>query len=207
MGPEAFDRVVTRTAPGELPLRVELTNDTWRRLPGIALLFGLAGLIGAPQAALAIYALNAASPLIGLELGLGFILLIGLVWWPLRLGITRLAQRRTVEISRDHVFVTDRHLLGDISWSAPISEFAGVAHHLRSSLSGIRHELVLVHPERRRSLILRVSEKISERDLDDMRRLLLTPEVAPLALYQPRRTVARPAANRPASAIPSAHAA
>ncbi len=207
MRPEAFDRVVMTTAPGELPLRVDLTNDTWSRLPGLALMFGLAGLIGAPQAALAIYALDAPSPLIGLELGLGFLLLAGLVWWPLRLGVTRLARRRTVEICRDHVFVTDRGHFSEMRWSAPMSEFAGVAHHVRSSLSGVRHELVLVHPKRRRSLILRVSEKISEQDLDDMRCLLLTPKVASLELYQPRRAVARLAANRPAPAIPTACAA
>lgn len=207
MGPEPFDRVVTSTAPGELPPRIELTNDTWSRMPRIALMIGLAGLVGAPQAALAIYALDAPSPLIGLELGLGFLLLTGLICGPLRLGITRLARRRTIEISCERVFVTDRYILGEMSWSARMSEFAGVAHHVRSSLSGIRHELVLVHPERRRSQILRMSEKISERDLHDMRRLLLTPEVAPLTLYQPRRTVARPAVNRPASPIPTARAA
>lgn len=215
MGPEAFDRAVTTSAPGELPLRVQLTNDTWGRLPGVALMVGLAGLIVAPQLALAIYALGAselrqavvAAPWIGVELAIGLISLIGLVCWPLRLRVARLARRRDIVINRDHVVVTDHHAFGETPWSASMSEFAGVTHHVRSSLSGVRHELVLVHPERGRSLILRVSEQIPGRDLDAVRGLLLMPEVAALALYQSQRATPRAGANRLTTAIPAARAA
>ncbi|MGQ0456156.1 MAG: hypothetical protein ACT4OU_03735 [Hyphomicrobium sp.] len=191
MWPEAFDRVVVSSPPGQLPIRLINENGVWSRAPGLALMAGLAALIVGPQIGIALYAVAspdlrhavAGAPIAALELALALVVWMALVCWPLRIAISRLARRRDVEITATKVLVEDRNPLGQDAWSAPLAEFTGVAHHIRSSLSGLRHELVLVHPERGRSILLTVAEQISEREAEAMARLLRLPRVAADKLY------------------------
>lgn len=66
------------------------------------------------------------------------------------------------------VTVEDRSLAGRDTWSEAVSNFNGVAHHVRASLSGSRHELILVHTEPEKSILLSTKPLISDRETSEM---------------------------------------
>jgi hypothetical protein len=71
------------------------------------------------------------------------------------------------------------------AWTAPLSEFAGVAHHIRSTLSGLRHELVLVHRVRGKSvLLLQTANAVPQATLERAAALLALPQVSAGELYR-----------------------
>ena len=75
------------------------------------------------------------------------------------------------------VSVSDCAVLGSRSWQAPLEEFSGIAHWVRSSLSGVRHELHLVHPDPRKSLLIHRADHISQATIDAAGALLGLPPV------------------------------
>lgn len=116
-------------------------------------------------------------------------LVIGLAFWTLLFAwpLTRLAQSfarmRTVVIDAELVQVTDSGLMRLHIWQAPMADYTGVAHHIRTSLSGVRHELVLVHPCREMSVLLAIAPRFTQAETDYMCGLLQCPEVPSKALY------------------------
>ena len=158
----------------------------------LTLLASLAGAVVLPQIALAVHALSMAQtramilahPLLALDLVLALAFWIGLFGWPLKRLASRLNWRREIEITRETVAVRDRKTFGDHSWTAPLNSYTGIAHHIRTSLSGIRHELVLVHPDSKQSVLLMVCEHIPAIDVARFCRLLGRPEVSAKALYR-----------------------
>lgn len=136
-------------------------------------------------------------PLDALIAGAGVMLFVGLFGLPLSRAIKALVSRRTVRIEGGLVTVEDRGLLGLSTWTLPLASFNGVAHVIRTSLSGARHELVLVHPSRRRRVLLCTSDKLSETDLDQASRVLSLPLVPANDLYR--------WPSRPGKAMPAGH--
>mgnify|MGYP000921825390 CR=1 FL=1 len=114
----------------------------------------------------------------------GVILFGALFGLPLSRAIKALVSRRTVRIEAGLVTVEDRGLLGLSTWTLPLTSFRGVAHVIRTSLSGARHELVLVHPLPSRRVLLCASDKLSDTDLDQASRLLSLPLVPANDLYR-----------------------
>jgi hypothetical protein len=116
--------------------------------------------------------------------------LVGILVWAFMFLVpaTRMLQRfvaeRRIEIDGSIVIVTDRGLFGARIWHAPLHSFRGIAHHVRSNLSGVRHELVLVHPQSRRSLLLHTGDQISRQTLERASGLLRLPEVSARELYR-----------------------
>jgi hypothetical protein len=114
---------------------------------------------------------------------------IGLTIWtalfivPLKRILARLGAERTVRLNPDSVEVTDVTLLGRRSWSAPLAEYAGIAHHVRSSLSVLRHELVLVHPDASKNVLIAIADRIPQSTIDRAKTLLGLPEVPARSLY------------------------
>ncbi len=188
MRPEAFERVELLSAAGEFPIQSSQSSKRWSGIIRLALLAGLAGLIVLPQIALAIYALSNSEtralildrPLMTAELAIAMVFWIGLFAWPLRRLHARVNGRRQVEISRQSVAVRDDKLLKTVTWSAPLASYTGIAHQVRASLSGSRHELILVHPDKARSVLLMVSEHISDADIHRFTRLLGLPQIPAL---------------------------
>lgn len=172
-------------------MRMRQSNRTNSRLAGLGFMAVLAALIIGPQLGFIVYALAtpavratiAEQPMMALEIALALTFWIGLVIWPLRDLLLRLARNRTVEISETTVSAADTHVFGTKAWTAPLSEYRGIAHHIRTSLSVARHELVLVHPDAKRSVLLRVSDNISEAETERMARLLGLPRIAASELY------------------------
>lgn len=191
MRPEAFECVDVTSGFDAFPLR---SQQGVPRSPGflhLGLLSSLAALVVLPQIGLAGYALAsseirqmiAGQPLVAFQLAAALAFWIGIFAWPLNGLINRLTCRRAVEITRDQVSVTDTRANGCSTWSEPLAAYRGVAHHIRSSLAGTRHELVLVHSDARRSVLLTTADQITDADIGRMTRLLRLPQVPASEMY------------------------
>lgn len=191
MRPETFQRVVLADGFSAFPLRSEQSAATMPSLMYLAFMSVLAAVVVLPQLGLASYALFTPDirqmvldrPMVTFQLAIALIFWIALFAWPLRGLLDRLTCRRAVEITHENVAVSDQRAFGDTQWTAPLSAFKGVAHHMRSSLSGTRHELVLVHPDADRSVLLMAADNISDAEIGRMTRLLNLPQVPAIELY------------------------
>ncbi|RUO98994.1 hypothetical protein [Hyphomicrobium sp.] len=140
----------------------------------------LAAAIVLPQLVFAIYAVTAPQvrnalidhPMIAVELALALVFWVALIVWPLRNILLGLISDRYVDIRDGEVKVVDRTPFSATLWQMPLASFEGVALHSRSSLSGVRQEAVLVHPNRHRSIVLMVAERIGAQELDSLCRML-----------------------------------
>jgi hypothetical protein len=74
----------------------------------------------------------------------------------------RLGRSTRIEIDAETVQVVARSLLMIRRWQAPLAGFAGISHNVRATLNGTRQELVLVHPEADRSILLEMAPRIGE---------------------------------------------
>jgi len=187
----SVETVLPSGIPTELPARsVQTTSQT-------AALFKLAIMLPAATALLIPYLLMAERlasseafrqalndrPVAALQLAIGLAFWTLLFGWPLKHLAESFARMRSVKISRGVVDVTDTSLLDLHAWSAPINEFLGLAHNIRSSLSGVRHELVLVHPDRSMNVLLAIAPNFSQTQIKDLCALLDCPEVSSRELY------------------------
>jgi hypothetical protein len=117
-------------------------------------------------------------PLPATILAAGLIAWIGLLLAAAKHTLQHFGTRRRVRIAGGHVTVNETGLLRATRWSAPLGEFKGIAHHVRATLSGVRHELILVHSVRSRSVLLYAAPAIAQATIDDAARLLGRPQVA-----------------------------
>ncbi|MES0404106.1 MAG: hypothetical protein ABUJ93_11505, partial [Hyphomicrobium sp.] len=150
----------------------------------VALGFGCTFLIVQAAAAPAARAIVAQQPALALEIlaALGF--LAYLLALPLKRLLDRLAVHRTVEINKTTVTVTEGKNFRSWTWTAPLNSFAGITHLVRASLSGTRHELILIHPERKKSVLVGVGDRMLQEDIDRVAVLLGQSVVPPKELYR-----------------------
>lgn len=193
----AIDEILSEQArPGALPLRLEQRSSRISTLFSLLLVIPVAAVCLLPFALVA--AVAAAQPdaltnliehpLVAAQLAAGFLLTVVLVTYPALTIGHRLGRVQTVAIDAGIVSVNERSLFGTRQWSAPLAAFSGVAHHIRASLSGARHEIVLVHNDLRRSLLLHVAERVQESELEQMAALLGRPVVPGRAIYRAQQT-------------------
>ncbi len=176
--------------PAELPLR--LTQTCSQRTASAFLTLVVPGTIAAGVAAVAIVqALLSPSgralidhPAQGVEILLAIGFLAYLVALPTKRLVDRLATTRIVDIEDGVVTVTEGGYFRTWTWSAPLAAYAGVTHHVRASLSGTRHELILVHPEREKSVLLCVAARTSQSEVDRIAGLLGHQQIPPSELYR-----------------------
>jgi hypothetical protein len=114
-----------------------------------------------------------------------FVTWILLFGWPIARQMKAIGRRRQINLSLGLVTVTERRVLGATTWSQPMSAYLGIAHHVRTSLSGTRHEIILVHPDANRSLLLQVGPKLTQSDMDAVTNLLSCREIAHRRVYAP----------------------
>jgi hypothetical protein len=175
----------------QLPITLQQSNRKLAKLPGLLLMTTLAGLIVVPQIALAGYAVASPDiraalidhPIASIELAIALAFWICLVCWPLRAMFKALICHRRVDIRDGEVNVIDRTPFSTTAWRTPLTTYEGIALHLRSSLSGIRQEAILVHPNRAQSVILMVAEHIGDREIRELCRVLGLPRVSADRLY------------------------
>lgn len=129
-------------------------------------------------------AILAERPLAAIQTALGIAVWLGFFVLPTWWALARLMTRRRVEIAEGRVIIKDTTPFGERTWMAPLASFRGIAHHIRASMSGLAHEIVLVHPEAARSVTLVVKDRVTQAEIDHAKSLLGLGEVSPRALYE-----------------------
>jgi hypothetical protein len=175
-----FDRF-----PVTLEQKSSRASDALRLLllpPVVAAMLAPAVLVAASAAP----ALSSAAdnPVAAAEAVVGIALWMALLLVPAKRLLQRFGSARSVRIDRGMVTVHERSLLRSRSWQRPLSDFTGIAHLARSSVSGVRHELHLVHAERGKSLLIHTADSISQATIDGAGALLGLPLMPALRLYR-----------------------
>ena len=132
-------------------------------------------------------ALIAERPLASAQMAVGMLMWMALLAWPAYRLLTKLTGTRTVTIDGSQITVVERGLFGTQTWTLPLTSFDGLAHHVRASLSGTRHELILAHPDRSRSVLLAIADRFSKIEVERACALLGVCEIPARELYEPRR--------------------
>ncbi len=188
---QAFEVIEVSHGTYRLPIILRQTNSKLAKLPGLFLMIFLAALIVVPQLGFAAYALASSDvreammmhPTVAFELAVALAFWVGLIIWPLRNILISLISDRLVDIRDGEVKVVDRTAFSTTVWQMPLAGYEGVALHNRSSLSGVRQEAILVHPDRNRSIILMAAEHIGAREIEELCAMLSLPAVPAGRLY------------------------
>lgn len=186
-----FDRV-DPPMPAQLPLRLTQTCSQRSATATLAVVapvalsaaMAAAGIVYQAMLTPAVRDLIGQRPSLGLEILVALIFLITLIALPVWRLIARLTTTRTVDIAHGVVTVTEGGHFRTWTWVAPLGSYSGVAHHVRASLSGTRHELILVHPEREKSVLLCVAPRTSQAEVDHVATLLGHKQIPPGELYR-----------------------
>ena len=99
------------------------------------------------------------NPLVSLELLLATLLLSALFLHLLSEFLIRVGRKRTVWLSTKNVTIREQSPFGVRAWWVPVSDYQGVAHYVRSTVSDQHHELVLVHRDPGSSILLHVGQE------------------------------------------------
>lgn len=201
MSTTTLDVIVSDDRFTALPLRVEHTSSRASGIIRLVLLVPALATLMVPLGLLAAFAAPAATvaatnPVAALQAVLGLCLWTALFALPAKRIIQGVGRGRRVHIEAGRVTVTEQGVFRARHWSAPLAEFTGLAHHVRATLSGLRHELILVHPERSKSILLHTASAIGQPTIERAAALLGVAQVAPAALYR-FRAQAKPAAAMP----------
>lgn len=122
-------------------------------------------------------AILVARPLLGLELAAGMLAVAAIFGWPLAALIGAALSRRRITIGNGAVRSEVVGRIGKSSWTEPIGAYAGLTQRVRTSISGVRHELVLVHPRPSRSVILHSGPQVSQEALASAAQLFALAEI------------------------------
>lgn len=115
--------------------------------------------------------------LLMISLGLGvWVAMLGLPAWRY---LKKLGWTQNVAITEDrHVFVDEAGLIRTRQWSCELDSFSGLKHRVRTDLSTSVHELVLVHEEPSRSVVVVSGAVISEDETELLAQILGLPVVS-----------------------------
>jgi hypothetical protein len=144
-------------------------------------------------------AILAQHPLLGAQLGVGFLVLMVLFGWPLAHLSRRALVRRQITIEDGRVTAAGLGRFGGGAWTEPLEAYRGVAPRIRSSLSGVCHELVLIHPRPERCVVLYSGPSITPDLIAAASRLLSVAEIPSreAASLAPLHGLFRPAEPQP----------
>jgi len=189
---QTFEGVHAFAGLSQLPIRLPPVSHRLSHLPGLLFMAALALVTVLPQLALAGFAITSPAtrsvliehPMIAVELAVAAGFWAFLVLWPLRSIVLTVFRERSIEIADGAIRVVDRNPFSTTGWHLPLAAYDGLAHHVRSSLSGIRHEAVLVHSRRDRTVTLAAAPVIGKREITELCRLLQLPEVPSSRLYR-----------------------
>jgi hypothetical protein len=111
------------------------------------------------------------------QLAIGLLAVACIFGWPLVVLARRALGRRRITIGSGTVHSEAVGLISKSSWTEPLAGYAGVSHRVRTSLSGVRHEIVLVHARPSRSVILQSGPQIAPEALASAARLFAVAEI------------------------------
>ncbi len=146
--------------------------------------FGLLASVAAADPAA--FVNTAQRPSVAIQLSVALLVSLAFVAVPMRHVFTRTARERAVTLSPSMVSVVELNRTGSVEWREPLANYTGVAHNIRTSLSGARHEVILVHAVRSKSVILQIADRIAQSHIDSWCSLTGLPEIHAKALHQPR---------------------
>ena len=193
--PLVIDETSSRSSP------LALTALLAPILIGLAVPFAMLGsaIITEPAARLAV----AERPLAAAQVILASLALGVLVGWPLVRLLRSAAGRRTIRIAGGHVTVKDAHPFGRTSWTEALSSYTGLAHRVVTSLSGVRHELLLIHPDHRRTLLIWAAPRLAQEDVTEVAKLLNVAEISSRegSSHEPLRRRLGPSRPQPQFAV------
>lgn len=187
----SFDKVVPEQVPNQLPIRFEQSTSRASIVLRLLLLVPALVIVAVPLTLLAAHAVAepaalhflAEHPLTTVQISLAIAICALLFVRPLQRLLVRAGAKRQVEIAAGTVRVTDWGPLRTRAWSEALSGYRGVAHHVRTTLSGMRQEMILVHPDPARHVLLAVGDNISKETLARTAALFNLPEVHARELY------------------------
>ncbi len=171
MRPRDIDSVTPAAFPQTLPIVLDQRTSRTQAVFFLALLLPAILAMLVPVAFLAATAFAdqaarealSARPLTGILTTAGLAIWLGLWSIPLRRFWQSLTCSRRVEIGADRaVRVEDRSLFGRSTWMGTLADFQGLRHDVRSSLSGTRRELTLVHPNPARNVLLHTAPFLTD---------------------------------------------
>lgn len=174
---------VAAPAALSLPLRLEQRPSKTSALMLLGLLLPVAGSVLVPFCMIALagpdlLTLALENPLAMAQLGVGALLWIGLFVVPVSIFARRHGIARTVEVTASKVTVTEASPLGRQTRVVPLRQYDGLVHVVRTSVSGLRHELLLVEFETRTRITIHVADKIGRDTIEQASRLLGLPIIA-----------------------------
>lgn len=192
----AIDRIEVSVTTQGIPVEFQQHPAKLKAAALIALSTAAIATMLAPPTLIAIDLVNSPHALAALIerpmstvlLAVGVMVCLALLYFPLRAGLSRLGSGSNVRLEHGMVTVDDFGLTGSRRWSLPFNQFCGVSHHIRATLSGPRHEIILVHPDRSKDVLLQLGNRAPEPGADHFARLLGLPEVHAKELYG-RRTI------------------
>jgi hypothetical protein len=94
----------------------------------------------------------------------------------------RLWTRRSVRLHGEAVEICRHTPFGIRRQVVPLAAYRGIAHRVRTSLSGVTNEVVLVHPDRRLSVTLASAERLPHGLFDELKSLFKLPEISARAI-------------------------
>ena len=95
-----------------------------------------------------------AQPLATFQIIAGILMLSALLLVPARRLVAGIGHKGIVEIDGGMVKVAEKGLLSARQFRERLDAYRGVAHRVRTTVSGVHHELVLVHPDARRDVVI-----------------------------------------------------
>ena len=127
----------------------------------------------------------------------------GIAIWLLMFGvpaiqaIKRLRWSRDIVMTPETVAVSERTFFRQRAWAEPLKRYSGLTHHVRTTLSATHHELILVHPDPSRSLVLVREDLIDRQKIDAVGEEFGLQVLATSALLQgPATADESPSANK-----------
>jgi hypothetical protein len=120
-----------------------------------------------------------AQPVATLQIVVGLLLMAGLLLVPARRLVARAGSGGTLEIDGGIVRVAERGLFSSRSFHEPLDAYRGTALRVRTTISGVHHELVLVHPDARRDVVISLDRVGPSLTPDRMIARIGLPEIAP----------------------------
>jgi hypothetical protein len=193
----AIDRITPSTPIDQLPVRLDMAGSRGSFYIALIMAVPVAVVLITPFALLG--SLAAVEPqaflsanvswVAALQLCVAFAMALALAAFAIRRVTMAWGHAATVEVGYGVVAVAERRFGFNRRWTAPVSEFLGLAHNVRASLSGSRHELVLVHPDPARNVLLYIAPSIPQPHIDRVAILLGVLEI-------PSRTLVRQSAPR-----------
>lgn len=194
LGGIAFDHLEPASDFERLPIELKLTTSRTASVIRLLMLAPMMVMLAVPLTLIGAFASGEAGssplahlanhPLSAAQIALGLITWAALFIWPIKRVVARMGASRSVAIDGNTVTVHDSTPFGSRSWTEPLANYAGLAHHIRASLSGNRHELVLVHADASKSVLIAIADRMSQATIDKAARLLSLPEVAASRIYR-----------------------